>query len=288
MTTGGRLSRGATVRAAAIALFAGALSAGSADARPLDKVRESGVLVVAVYRDFAPWSYVEEGEAKGIDVAIGRLLAAALGVRAEFMVRMAGEDVDTDLRANVWRGDIVERRTADVMLHVPVDPNLARRNDLVTICCRYGEERMSIAFDPEVITTRSFATFRRHKVAVEVDATADIWLSAAFNGVLGANLVRGRTFSAAVETFRSGAAAALVAPRAQLEWAVRGSARPVTVEEWPMPGVVASSWPIGLAVKFDSRDLGHALDAVLEAARADGRLKEIHGRWGVTWIEPKE
>lgn len=271
---------------AVLGLVAAGLVAPPLAARPLDKVRESGVLVVAVYRDFAPWSYVEDGVPRGIDVAVAELLAADLGVRAEFMVRMAGEDVDTDLRANVWRGDIVERRTADVMMHVPVDPDLARRNDLVTICCRYGDERMAVAFDPAVVTTRSFAAFRSRRVAVEVESTADAWLSAAFNGVLGASLVRGRTFEEAAATFRSGAAAALVAPRAQLEWAVRDATRPVVIEEWPMPGIVTTSWTIGLAVKFDSRDLGHALDGIVEAARADGRLQEIHARRGVVWLPP--
>ncbi len=283
----GSAARAAATAALALSLAAG-LVPGTAAARPIDKVRQSGVLVVSVYRDFAPWVVEEDGKAKGIDVEIGELLAAELGVKAEIMVRMAGEDVDGDLRANVWRGDIVERKVADVMMHVPVDPELARRNDNVVICCRYAQERMAIAFDPATITTRSFAVFRSRKVAVELDSTADIWLSAAFNGILGANIERGRTFDVAAERFRAGAVPALVATRAQVDWAVRGLDRPVAVEEWPMPGIVRSSWPIGLAVKVGSHDLGHALDAAIEKAAADGRLAAIHAKWGTTRLAPTE
>lgn len=260
----------------------------AAVARPLERVKQSGVLVVAVYRDFAPWSFEENGEAKGIDVEIGKILAESLGVRAEFMVRMAGEDVDGDLRANVWRGDIVEKKMADVMLHVPVDHDLALRNDMAVICCRYGEERMAIAFDPAAVPVKSYAAFRSRRIAVELDTTADIWLSAAFGGAIGPNIERGRTFEQAAQSFLSGRVPALMAPRAQLEWAVRGAKRPISIEEWPMLGIVRSSWPIGLAVRFDSRDLGHALDAAIEAARDDGRLAAAHGRFGVTRLEPKD
>lgn len=282
-------STGPTKRrlAAALGLALGFV-ASAATARPLDTVRASGVLVVSVYRDFAPWAFVENGEPKGIDVDIGRLLAEALGVRAEFMIRPADEDVDGDLRANVWRGDIVEHRRADVMMHVPVDHDLALRNDQVVICCAYAAERMGIAYDPQAVPVKNFAAFRSRRVAVELDTTGDIWLSAAFHGLLGPNIDRGRTFAAAVEAYRSGRDAALVAPRAQLEWATRDGARPTVVEEWPMPGIVRSSWPIGIAVRFDSRDLGHALAGALDEARADGRIAALHARHGVTWLEPKE
>lgn len=260
----------------------------SAVARPLDEVRRSGVLVIAVYKDFAPWSFEVDGKPQGIDVAIGEILAESLGVRAEFMLRMAGEDVDADLRANVWRGDVVEKKRADVMLHVPVDHDLQLRNTEAVICCRYAEERMAIAFDPEKVPVKSFAAFRSRRVAVELDSTGDIWLSAAFNGALGANIDRGRTFDAAADTFLSGRDPALVAPRAQLEWATAKATRPVAIEEWPMLGIVRSSWPIGLAVRDNSRDLGHALAQAIEDAAVDGRLDTAHRRWGVTRISPSD
>lgn len=262
--------------------------AAPATARPLDDVRRSGTLVIAVYKDFAPWSFEVDGEPQGIDVEIGKILAAGIGVRAEFMVRMAGEDVDTDLRANVWRGDVVEKKRADVMLHVPVDHDLQLRNTEAVICCRYGEERMAVAFDPDKVPVKSFAAFRSRRIAVELDSTGDIWLSAAFGGALGANIDRGRTFAAAAETFLSGRDPALMAPRAQLEWVAAKAPHPVAIEEWPMLGIVRSSWPIGLAVRDNSRDLGHALDQVIEDATADGRLDEAHRRFGVTRIAPRD
>lgn len=73
-------------------------------ARPLDDVIASKVLKVVVYEDNAPFSWSDNGVAKGIDVDFGKALARDLGVEAEFIVRMQGEEVDDDLRANVWRG----------------------------------------------------------------------------------------------------------------------------------------------------------------------------------------
>ena len=271
----------------AACLVAPVLASGTAAARPLDKVTASGQLVVAVYRDFAPWSWEENGEAKGIDVEIARLLAERLKVEAKFLVRMAGEDIDGDLRANVWRGDIVDRVMADVMLHVPVDPGLAHKTDMVMITGAYAMERMAIALDPEAVPVKSWPAFRTRRLTVEGDSTADIWLSAAYGGVLGPRLDRGRTFSDALEKFRSGAADALAAPRAQAEWAVRVTGRRAVVEEWPMPGIVRTSWPIGVAVRFDSRDLGYELEQQLTAAASDGSLKAIHERYGVTWLPPE-
>ena len=67
---------------------------------------ESKVLKVVVYEDNAPFSWSEDGAAKGIDVDLGKALAREIGVEAEFIVRVQGEEVDDDLRANVWKGPL--------------------------------------------------------------------------------------------------------------------------------------------------------------------------------------
>ena len=67
--------------AAVLAALAGAHGATAASADALDNVREKGVLRVAVYKDFPPYSYTDtEGRMTGLDVEIGKALAAKMGV----------------------------------------------------------------------------------------------------------------------------------------------------------------------------------------------------------------
>ena len=71
-------------------------------ARTLEEVKASGQLSVFVYDDYPPYSFKEGGKLKGIDVELGRLMAEALGVNVSYLVRPADENVDDDLRINVW------------------------------------------------------------------------------------------------------------------------------------------------------------------------------------------
>ena len=113
-----------------------------------------------------------------------------------------------------------------------------------------------------------------------------LFRSAAYNGMLAGSLDRTRGFDAAVERFGSGATVALMATRAQAEWAVKKTGRKAVVEEWPMMGVVRAAWPIGLATRVDAHDLAYELEDALAQAADDGRLKEIHARFGVGWTPP--
>ncbi len=282
-------SGGLARRLSLAALAAGILcSAGAALSRPLDKATASGTLSIVVYKDFAPWSFEENGELKGIDVDLARELGRELKLEPVLLQRAAGEDVDTDLRANIWRGDIITKARADVMMHVPTDPALAARNDMVVICCGYEHVRMAVAIDPSEITAKTYGTFRTHKIAVEGGETGDIWLSAAFNGLLAGNVVREKSFDAAAAKFAAGTVPALMAPRSQLEWATRSASHPVTIEEWPMFGILNSSWSIGLATRVDAHDLAYALEDALTTIRDDGRLTKIYASYGVTWQKPSE
>ena len=113
-------------------LFAAALSA-VANARPIDEVTDSGYITIFVYEDYAPYSFIDEnGEAAGIDVDIAHSFAESLGVELKLLMRGADENVDDDLRINLWKGDLIHRKVADVMMHVPYDRELDIRCLLYT------------------------------------------------------------------------------------------------------------------------------------------------------------
>jgi len=274
----------------AVALLA---TASFSHARQLDDVVKSGFVDFALYSDFAPYSWVEtDGTPRGIDVDIALELAKDIGVEPRFMVRIAGENLDADLRSNIWRGDIVDKKMADVMMHVPQDKGLIApvagevepRNDLVHFCCGYHLEKFAVVVDPEIITANTFAPFMRRKIAVEVDTVPDFFLSAAFGGQLMNSVVRARDFNGAAEAFETGEVTAVMATQAQAEWIVRNTRRQTKIIHPPTPGIVRADWPVGVAVRTDSRDLGYAIDLALEKLAQNGRLKEIMAAYGVTWV----
>lgn len=75
--------------------------------RSFDRVLEEGWIEFAAHEDFPPWSVKKHGHVHGIDVDIGRLIAAALGVEARFRLVQAGETLDSDLLNYVWKGAMI-------------------------------------------------------------------------------------------------------------------------------------------------------------------------------------
>lgn len=258
-------------------------------ARPLDDVIDSGHITIFVYNDYAPYSWNDDGEFKGIDVDIAYALGAELGVDVNILMRGADENLDDDLRVNIWKGDLIHRRVADVMLHVPYDPEVNARNDLAVMMAPYFQERMAIIVDNDVLPkVESFARFLNKTIAVEVDTAGDFFLSNAFNGKLHNSIRRGRTFAEAAELYMSGDVPALMSSRAQAQWvAFSASERDSNILQPPMPGIVRTGWPIGIAVKHDSRDLGYELADILSRLTESGEIRAICERYGVTYLSPE-
>lgn len=275
---------------AAFAVTAVFAANGPAESRPFDDVIESGMITIFVYDDYAPYSWRNEaGEMVGIDVDLAHEIADFFELELELMVRGADETVDDDLRVNVWKGDIVYNKAADVMLHAPYDRELEIRSESLAILFNpYFGEEFAIAVNRDMLPEIStFASFVTRPIAVEVDTAGDFFLSNAFNGQLHGSIRRGRFFGDAVKLFEDGDVPALMASRAQAEWvAHKNPDMDVYIAQPPMPGIVRSKWPIAMAVKHDSRDLGYAInDAVVDLVER-GRMEEIFESYGVTYLPP--
>src|SRR5690554_3840890 len=72
--------------------------------RTYDIVLDSGYLKVGVYRDFPPYSYEVDGQPRGIDVELGKLIAQEMGVEFRVHWIIPDEELGDDLRNNVWKG----------------------------------------------------------------------------------------------------------------------------------------------------------------------------------------
>ncbi len=261
-------------------------------ARPFDEVVDSGFLTVFVYQDYAPYSWYDGDELKGIDVVVARAFGDQLGVEIRFLVRGADENLDDDLRVNIWKGDLIHRKAADVMMHVPFDQEVDIRNEFVVLTSPYFLEQMAVvANKAEMPVLETFGRFLNSPIGVEVDTAGDFFLSNAFRGQLHKSIRRGRTFDDVVSSYNSMEVPAVMGSRAQAEWvAHQALAKGIEshIAQPPMPGIVRTSWPIGIAIKHDSRDLGYALGDVITALIDSGKLADITASYGVDYIEPSD
>jgi ABC-type amino acid transport substrate-binding protein len=252
----------------------------------IDTIQERGFATFALYEDFPPYSWEEGGEPRGIDVEIARIIAADLGVEARFNFVDAGENLEADLRDNVWRGGLIGGAVSNVMMRVPYDSRFACRVEQVVFTGQYAGERIAIAYraeaypeDPPVP-----AYFRFDTVAVENDSVADFYLSGFAGGQLRENVRRYPTMADAMGALRAGEVDAAMGPAAQLHW---GAAEGIEVHAPPLPGFAVSEWSLGVGVHYAYRGLSYSIDDAIWAALADGRIAAIHEAYGVPHRAPE-
>lgn len=269
---------------------------GKVEDRTLDDIVESGFIEIGVYRDFAPYSYKDEaGEAAGLDVAVGRLIAAGLGVEPRWFWMTADESVEDDLRNNVWKGSLLDRTVADVMLRVPYDREYSfaidgygmPKHDNVVMFGPYHAESWVLARDLEVLgDVRNLAIFRFQKIAVETDSLPDMFLSGAYGGQLRNNVVHRLRISEALDDLKTGEVSAVAGMRSQIDWYLRDVPGRFDVDDDGLQAIARLSWDIGAAVKHTHRQLAYAIEDVLAAAIRDGRMQAVFEDAGVTYLKP--
>lgn len=257
----------------------------SALAAPLGKVRELGVLRVAVYKDNRPWSWRKDGQLVGIDVDIAKTLAKGLGVRADIVELVADESADDDLRNGVWKGGLLGFQPADIMLHVPFDRTFAARNDRVAIIAPYYRESFEFAAAKGALDVNAPPTqYRGRKLAVEIDSIPDFYLIGTFGGILAKDVLHFPSGADAASAVADGRADAVLASRAQIEAVVHDKgATNIMRRSSPLPAFTSRGWDIGLAVKENSRNLGDAVEAVMADMNKLGALQAIFMSHGVTY-----
>lgn len=270
------------------ALCLSVLTLGAAvDARPLDEVMAAKSLRVVVYRDNPPFSYMEGDVAIGIDVDIGHAIARELGVTAEIVARLVGEDVDDDLRFNIWKGPFSEGGVGDVMLHIPIDREVMARNPMAAISNAYFQETVALAVDAARIPAAdSFDVFSEHKIGVQYATVADYFLLRYGDGKLINNISHYTKLEKGIAEFLKKDTAAMLGVRSDIEGMLHKQGGSAKFLDPPMPGLIRKSWLIGTAVKEDSRDLGYAIGAALEKLGSSGELAHIFAAHGVTYSAP--
>lgn len=254
--------------------------------KELDQLIEQGHMLFAVYESYPPYSWEEGGTAKGVDVEIAHIIADDLGVEARFNFVAAGENLDADLRNNIWKGPLIGGRVANVMMRIPYDSAFKCRVEQVVFTGQYAGESIAIAYNkaayPEEKPVPAY--FRFDLVGVENDSISDFYLSGFVGGQLRANIRRHPTTAQAMAALDSGVVKAVMGPLGELEY---GLTENTAVHQPPLAGFAVSNWTLGVAVNFRYRPLSYAVDDAIYAALQDGRIAQIYAKYGLSHAAPE-
>ena len=265
--------------------------------RSYDIVIESGYLNVGVYENFPPYSFMKEGEPAGVDVEIGRRIAWELGVEFRVHWIVPDETLEDDLRNNVWKGHYLARtRIADVMMRVPYDKTYAYMrdstgeviNDQVVLFGPYQQEQWQIAYDPaDLDAVQTMAVFQYHPIGVEIDTLPDTYLTSAFRGRLRNQARHYRNVAEAFDAMEAGEVSAVMGMRAEIDYELSLNAEHgFEPASNGFPGITKQVWDVGMAVKHTHRQLGYAIEAIVDGMVRNGEMGEIFARYGLRYELP--
>ncbi|MGF2734113.1 substrate-binding periplasmic protein [Marinobacter sp. DUT-1] len=266
--------------------------------RTYDIILESGYLKVGVYENFPPYSYKVNGEPVGIDVELGKRIAEELGVEFRVHWIVPDENLGDDLRNNVWKGHyLAKQRLADVMLRVPYDKQYAYMqdstgeyiNEQVVLFGPYQQETWQIAFNPEKLdSVETVAVFQYHPIGVEIDTLPDFYLSSGLRGRLRDQVRHYPNVSEAFEAMRQGEVSAVMGMRSEIDHELakpeNGAFRAAGNG---FPGIGKQVWDVGMAIKHTHRQLGYALEAIVDKLVKGGELDALFADLGLRYSVPQ-
>ncbi|PUE33497.1 hypothetical protein B9Z52_09045 [Limnohabitans sp. Jir72] len=261
----------------------------SQEPSPIEKIRASGTLKVAVYKDNAPYSDGTGQDMSGLDISLAQALASQLGLKLSLLPFDAGENMNDDLRNMVWKGHYLGYGPADMMLHVPVDRYLMNENKQAHIFGAYvrehlvvlhNTERLNSVYNPEDLIQR--------KIAAEQGSGAASALMGYKGGLLRQQVSIFKDGIEAAKQVLTGSFDAAFVSRAQAEAAIfaHKDKQPWALSSLTLPGVMPNGWPLGMAVKADNKELATALDNALTTLRERGELLKLFKSHGLTLAAP--
>lgn len=268
----------------------------TAFSRSYDDIIEKNEIIVAVYRDFQPFSYLENGEEKGIDIDLAHAIAKELGVKLKLRWMTADETVDDDLRNNLWKGHFLKRTVADLMLRVPYDRDYSLlRDDIgelvhqhVHMFAPFHTESWKVIFNSKKIeSVETIAVFQYHDVGVEVDSIPQFYLTSAFQGRMRDRAKQFPTISEAISAMTESKIDAVMGLTSQISHYQAGLSKtnyPLAKNAFPMMG--QQQWDIGMAVKNDYRQLGYMVADIVESMIDTGEIEKIFAKYHVIYKVP--
>lgn len=280
-------------------------AAGQVDARYYDDVIDSGYIRIGTYRDFPPYSFEQDNQPAGVDIEVGKRIAQALDVELQVHWITPDENLGDDLRNHVWKGHyldkdpdtpLAQKTLADVMMRVPYDRDYAymrestgeMTNEQVVLFGPYQRESWRIAYDSQKIDEVStVAVFQYHPIGTEVDSLPAFYLTSAFAGRLRKNTRHFPSMPAAFAAMKNGKVDAVMGMRAEVDWQLHQSSDSrYKVGENGFPMMGKQKWDLGMAVKQSYRQLGYAVEEVVDKLVRSGEMEKIYQHYGLTYEKP--
>lgn len=255
-----------------------------------DKILERGFLTFAVYEDFAPYSWLSGAEVKGIDIEIAKVIAKEIGVEARFNFFASDENVDADLRNQIWRGALIDGEVSNIMMHAPYNKDLQCRSEFVVLGGQYFNETLATAYwvdaFPGGVPTTPY--YRFHKVGVENDTVSDFYLGNFNAGMLRKNVVHYTTSKDAFTGLLKREIDAVMDLKGKLEHFdnVDDLENKVAVASPQLVNFSLDEWTLGIAVNFRYRELYYTAEGIIEEMVKDGRMKKIFDQYHVSYAPP--
>lgn len=260
------------------------------DLKDLARIRATGVLKVAVYKDNAPFSDGPTNDMQGLDIALAEALARQLELKLALLPFDAGERMNDDLRNMVWRGHYLGYGPADIMLHVPVDKALMLENRQTLIFAPYMRQVQVLLHDTRKLPqVNGPDDLKGQTLAAERGTGMASVLMGQNNGALREQVALYNSGVEAAKAVINGQASAAYVLRSQAESAVAlTSPKPahLAFTGMPLEGIPANGWPLGLAIKADSKDLGQAIEVAFQNLRSSGELLAMFRQRGMTLTAP--
>lgn len=264
--------------------------------RSLEEIKKEGNIIVAIYEDFPPYSYLENGIAKGIDIDIAKKIAKKIGVKPIWYWTGSDESLDDDLRNVIWKGHLIHKTKADVMFRVPYDYDFIREtdkttgelnNELVVMKSPYHAERWIIATNKKVLPEiNNLAIFKYHKIGVEIDTLPDAHLTSSFRGALKSNVKHYRHITEAVKDLKLGKIDAVAGLKSQLEFFLDYKNNRDKYYMTKKIDYVKTKWDLGVAVRTDFRALSYEIDGFMEELYKSGEIKKVFQNYNISYEKP--
>jgi len=249
-------------------------------------VQEKGYLRVAVYKNYAPFSFRDDGELKGIEVELGKLLAKKLGVDPIIWAISADENMEDDLRNSIWKGHYLGGGTADVMLHAPINKAFSEENDKVIFSNAYFQEETVAVRHNAHSGKPLMKVFADHKIGVELDTLPDFYLVGTMGGRFRSNVTHYLTVEEAIQALKDGDVKSVVAPRSQIESALGANSSEFVFSPVSMPASYQATWSVGLAVKQGRDALVDKLTVAMNELKQSGELSALFKKYNTSYISP--
>lgn len=267
-----------------------------ANARSIEQIQETGEIIIAVYENFPPYSYMENGKLKGIDVDLGEKIATSLNVKATFLQTGTDESLSDDLRNTIWKGNIVHKNKADIMFRVPYDYDYLRivntstgelENEFVTIKGSYHSEKWVIATHKKIIPKiNTLGIFAYHTIGVELDSLPDLFLTGFARGLIRNNVKHYFKYEDAVKDFLDGKIDSIAGLKSQLEYYLK--IKENSDKYYINDGIpsVKNHWDIAIAAASSYKPLSYHIDGLITEEFMNGNIEKIFKKYGVNYLPP--